>query len=101
MRPEDALRHRPRRPRLAGLDGIARELDPGPAFAGDIYAAENLRRVPRTLHEALAGLEKSAFTRSAFGDPVIGHLLHFAHTEQEVFDTRVSDVQRERYFEGI
>jgi hypothetical protein len=32
---------------------------------------------------------------------VIDHLLHFARTEQEVFDTRVSDVERERYFERI
>jgi glutamine synthetase len=57
--------------------------------------------VPRTLHEALDELEKSAFARRAFGDPVIDHLLHFAHTEQEVFDSRVSDVERERYFERI
>ena len=85
----------------AGLDGIERKLDPGPAFEGDVYAAKGLPHVPRTLPEALAELERSAFARRAFGDAVVDHLLHFARTEQEVFDTRVSDVERERYFERI
>jgi glutamine synthetase len=85
----------------AGLDGIERKLDPGPAFEGDVYSAKGLPQVPRTLPEALSELEKSALARRAFGDAVVEHLLHFARTEQEVFDTRVSDVERERYFERI
>jgi glutamine synthetase len=85
----------------AGLDGIERELEPPPAFEGDVYGAKHLPQVPRTLHEALAELERSAFARRAFGDAVVDHLLHFARTEQEVFDSRVSDVERERYFERI
>ena len=39
--------------------------------------------------------------RSAFGDAVVAHLLHFARTEQRQVDSRVSDVERARYFERI
>jgi glutamine synthetase len=85
----------------AGLEGIASGRDPGPAFAGDVYAAEGLPHVPRSLPEALAELERSAFAREAFGSDVIEHLLHFGQTEQAELDARVSDVERARYFERI
>ena len=85
----------------AGLDGVERRLDPGPGFTGDAYASKGLPQVPHSLPDAAAELERSAFARRAFGDAVIDHLLHFARSEQAVFDTRVSDVERERYFERI
>lgn len=85
----------------ASLDGIARRLDPGPAFQGDVYAAEGLPQVPHALPEAIAELEQSAFARRAFGDEVIDHLLHFARTEQACFEGAVTDFERARYFERI
>jgi glutamine synthetase len=85
----------------AGLDGIERGLDPGPAFQGDAYAAEGLPQVPRNLQEALAELEGSDFARQAFGPEVVDHLLHFGRTELAELDTRVSDVERARYYERI
>ncbi len=85
----------------AGLDGIERELDPGPAFEGDVYAAEGLPQVPGSLPEALGAFESSALAREAFGAPVVEHLLHVARTEQREIDDRVSDVERARYFERI
>jgi glutamine synthetase len=85
----------------AGLDGIERGLDPGPAFQGDVYAARDLPHVPRSLPEAAALLEGSDFARAALGDAVVEHLLHFARTEQAQLDLRVSDVERARYFERI
>ena len=66
----------------AGLDGIERKLDPGPVFEGDLYQAEELPRVPHSLPEAIAELERSEFARRSFGDEVIDHLLHFARSEQ-------------------
>jgi glutamine synthetase len=57
--------------------------------------------VPGTLPEAARAFEESAFVRSAFGDAVVAHLLHFARTEQRQVDSRVSDVERARYFERI
>ena len=85
----------------AGLDGIERKLEPGPAFVGDAYAARELPQVPRFLREAIDLLDQSRFARDAFGDAVIDHLLHFARTEQEFFDGVVSEVERARYFERI
>jgi len=85
----------------AGLDGIERGLDPGPAFEGDVYAAEGLAQVPRSLTEAIAVLTESRFARDAFGDAVIDHYLHFARSELLACEAPVSDVERRRYFERI
>jgi glutamine synthetase len=85
----------------AGLDGIERGLDPGPGFRGDVYAAEALPQVPRSLDEAARELEQSDFARAAFGADVVEHLLHFARTEERAIAERVTDVERVRYFERI
>ncbi len=85
----------------AGLAGIEAEREPGPAFAGDVYAAAGLPQVPRSLGEALTELERSSLAREAFGDGVIEHYLHFARSEQAALEARVTDVERERYFERI
>ncbi len=85
----------------AGLDGIERKLDPGPAFEGDVYAAQGLPQVPSSLGSAIALLETSSFARGAFGDDVIDHLLHFARTEWAQYEAAVTDVERTRYFERV
>jgi glutamine synthetase len=85
----------------SGLDGIEHQREPGPAFEGDVYAAEGLPQVPRSLQQAIEALEQSAFAKETFGGPVIEHLLHFARTEQREVERRVSDVERARYFERI
>ena len=85
----------------AGLDGIERKLDPGPAYTGNVYDAEGLPRVPHALHDAIAALDASRFARETFGDGVVDHLLHFARTEQRTFDTSVTDWERRRFFERI
>jgi glutamine synthetase len=85
----------------AALDGIERELDPGPPFQGDVYAAEGLPRLPTSLPESLRELESSSFARKAFGDDVIDHLLHFARSELSAVEAVVTDAERARYFERI
>jgi glutamine synthetase len=85
----------------AGLDGIQRKLDPGPAFEGDAYTTVGLPRVPHTMADAIRELEASAFARVAFGDAVVDHLLHFARTELATFEAAVTDFERARYFERI
>jgi glutamine synthetase len=85
----------------AGLDGIERRIEPGPAFQGDVYRAGELPRIPRTLPEAIGEFERSPFVRKAFGDDVVAHLLHFARTEQAAFEGVVTDFERRRYFERI
>jgi glutamine synthetase len=85
----------------AALDGIERELDPGPPFQGDVYAAEGLPRLPTSLPESLLALEESTFARKAFGDDVIDHLLHFARSELSAVESVVTDAERRRYFERV
>ena len=85
----------------AVLDGLDRQLEPGPAFVGDAYAATSLPEVPRTLPAGLAAFERSAFVRSALGDEVAAHIAHFARTEQRAAERLVSDVERVRFFERI
>jgi glutamine synthetase len=85
----------------AGLDGIERQIDPGPAFSGDAYTSTELPRVARTLADAIRALEASRFARTAFGDAVVDHLLHFARTELATSEVAVTDFERARYFERI
>jgi glutamine synthetase len=83
----------------AGLDGLARRTEPPPMFAGDVYQASDLPRLPRSLPEAIAEFEASALFREAFGAEVVEHLLHFARTEQRKFDEVVTSWERRRYLE--
>jgi glutamine synthetase len=83
----------------AGLDGIERQLDPGPPLQGDAYAARELEPFPRSLREALAAWEQSAFVPEALGEEVASHYANYARTEQEQFDRAVTDWERTRLFE--
>jgi len=83
----------------AGLDGIQRRIEPPSMFAGDVYAAQDLPQVPKTLNEAIGELQQSAWVRQVFGDEVIDHYLHFFRTEQRKFDEVVTSWERSRYFE--
>jgi glutamine synthetase len=83
----------------AGLDGIRRRTEPPPRFAGDVYKAAGLPKVPASLREAVEEMEGSAMLREAFGAEVIEHYAHFFRTEQKKLDQVVTSWERERYFE--
>ncbi len=85
----------------AGLDGIAKKIEPPPVFVGDVYEAAGLPRVPATLRDALALFESSDFVRQSFGEDVQEHYAHFYHDEQNAYDRAVTDWERWRYFERI
>jgi glutamine synthetase len=85
----------------AGLDGIENRIEPPPAFGGDVYAAHEVPRVPTSLSEAIREFEQSDVVRRAFGDEVVEHYLHFARTEQRIFDQVVTTWERARFFERI
>ncbi len=85
----------------SGLDGIARKIEPPPLFEGDVYTAEELTEVPKSLREATDLFEASEFTRRVFGSKVVEHYTHFFRTEQAAFDEAVTDWERARYFERI
>ncbi len=85
----------------SGLAGIAEQIDPPPAFDGDVYSATELRHVPRSLEEATDLFAGSDLTRAAFGKDVVEHYAHFFRTEAAAFRGAVTDWERARYFERI
>lgn len=85
----------------AGLDGIAKRIEPPDIFEGDIYAARHLPRVPYTLEQAVDNFEYSEFAGAAFGADVVEHYTHFFRKEIESFRGAVTDWERKRYFERI
>ncbi len=85
----------------SGLDGIRCQTEPPAQFVGDVYSAADLRHLPRSLPDAIGAMERSGFVRSAFGEAVVEHYLHFFKTEQSQFEQAVTDWERQRYFEQI
>lgn len=85
----------------SGLEGIRRRIEPPECFTGDIYAAQHLPHVPRTLKEATDLFVQSDFAGRAFGAEVVEHYGHFFKSEQAAYDLAVTDWERRRYFERI
>lgn len=85
----------------SGFDGIVKKIEPPLLFQGDMYVAQQVSHVPRTLHEAIDLFEKSEFAKQALGEEVEEHYLHFYRTEQAAYDRAVTDWERQRYFERI
>ncbi|WP_102225481.1 glutamine synthetase family protein [Acidimangrovimonas sediminis] len=83
----------------AGLAGIEEGLKLGPPATGDIYKAEGVTEVPRTLGEAAAALEGSVMLRAAFGDAVVDHYTRAARWEIEEQNRVVTDWERRRGLE--
>jgi glutamine synthetase len=85
----------------AGLHGIEQKLDAPPPFVGDAYQAADLPRIPGSLREATACLERSEAARAAFGDVVVEHYLNAARREQAIYDRAITCWELDRYFERI
>ena len=85
----------------AGLDGIANRIEPPEIFTGDVYSARDLPSVPGTLRDATNRFAESEWAREAFGAAVHDHYIHFFRSEQQAYDSAVTDWERRRYFERI
>ncbi len=83
----------------AGLDGIARGLEPGPAQVGDAYANPSGPLLPRTVLEAADLLEGSELARKTFGDQLLAVTLGQARYEEAVVTGQVSELERARYLD--
>jgi len=82
----------------AGLDGVDRNLDPGPPDA-EPYAAER-RLLPVSLDRAVDALEADgAVFREAFGDPFVDFIVSIKRHEIGRFQAHVSDWEQREYFE--
>jgi len=85
----------------AGLHGIDHDLPLDDEYAGNAYLATDRPRLPATLREAIDLLDGSGVARTAFGDEVVDHYLHYARTEQRAFDAAVTDWELVRGFERM
>ena len=85
-----------------GLHGIRNKVKMPPAFMGNAYTAEDVPRVPTSLHEAVDEFEKSKVAREAFGEEAFDHILTSTRWEQTIFDNNViTDWEVIRYFEQV
>ena len=82
---------------VAGLDGIARQLEPGP-LEETPYEADK-PKLPRSLMEATAALRTSSVFRHGFGDAFIDYLLLVKQSEIDRFLQHVTDWEHREYFE--
>ena len=83
----------------AGLDGIEKKMELEPELQGDMYAAQGIREIPKTLRDAAALANGSAMLRAAFGDDVIDHYHHAAQWEISETDRVVTDFEVQRLLE--
>ena len=85
----------------AGIDGLERQTQPPEMFTGDVYAAQNLERVPATLSAAVPAFAQSRFVGEALTVEVQEHYAHFYGLEAAAYDAAVTDWEHTRYFDRI
>ena len=85
----------------AGLYGIQKNLslDEAP-WVGSGYQSPT-PRLPRTLHEATAALERSTLARELFGEAFVDHFVRSRQWEWAQAQETVTDWELKRYFEII
>jgi len=83
----------------AGLDGIARGLDPGPS--ADTPYETQAPMLPRSLEEAVACLREDATMRAGFGDAFVDYFCHIKEAEIARFNLEVSEWEQREYFEAF
>ena len=84
----------------AGLWGIENEVEPPETASGDASSSEE-RRLPRTLREAGAWLEKSERARAILGEGFVDHYVRTRDWEVRQYERAVTDWELRRYFESI
>jgi glutamine synthetase len=88
----------------AGLDGIARRLDPGPPINKNIFKMSHRERrhlrideLPGNLSEALDAMEKDDLVGATLGDHITTHFLEAKREEWADYIRHVSPWEHERY----
>ena len=89
---------------FAGLDGIARELDPPEPIEGDAYTVDASiqgEALPHTLEAALAALEADATIRDAVGAETVDTFLAMKGFELERFRAHTTDWELNEYMHHL
>ena len=81
----------------AGLDGIARRLDPGPS--ADTPYETKAELLPRTLGEALQSLRDDKALCEGLGEAFVGYYCRIKEAELARFHLEVTDWEQREYFE--
>ena len=88
----------------AGLDGIERELDAGPACEDDLFdltlaqiRARGIGLLPQSLDEAITAFEADAVVRGALGETLAAELMRLKRAEWTEYARHVSDWEMQRY----
>jgi glutamine synthetase len=88
----------------AGLDGIEKELDPGPPVNKNIYKMSHRERrhlrideLPGNLSEALDELDRNALVRETLGDHIFDHFRAAKRAEWDGYVRHVSNWEIDRY----
>jgi glutamine synthetase len=82
----------------AGLDGVARGLEPPPPGEGDLSAAGPA--LPGDLAAAADALAAGTLARDWLGDDLVDHLVALRRAEQAAADDAVTDRELARYLEA-
>ena len=82
---------------VAGLDGIARKLDPGPCADTPYETAAPF--LPKSLEEALTALRHDTCFAEAFGQSFIDYYLRIKEFEIARCQAEVTEWEHKEYFE--
>jgi len=90
----------------AGMDGVRRQLDPGPANNTNLYeeapaalAARGIQVLPQTLTEAIDALEADEIVKDGLGPELAAEFIQLKRMEWTEYARHVSDWERQRYVE--
>jgi glutamine synthetase len=82
---------------IAGMDGVARRLDPGPS--ADTPYETKAELLPKTLSEALDALQTDGLFRTAMGEGFIDYYIAIKQAEISRYQQEVSEWEQREYFE--
>ena len=82
---------------FAGIDGLDRELDPGPDVSGVAYELEDRTMMPFSLGEALDALEADPFFIERLGPQFVQAFLAMKRSEVARFASAVTDWELNEY----
>lgn len=81
----------------AGLDGIAKWIDPGPACTDDLFERPIAARLPQSLAEAVDALEADETLCEALGATLAREFIAAKHVEWIAYARHVSEWELQRY----
>jgi glutamine synthetase len=85
---------------FAGLDGVDRKLDPGPAAFG-VYEGEGWETMPFTLGEAIEALEADSYIRTKLGEQFLQAFTTIKRNEVRRFSLAVTDWELREYLDAL